>query len=224
MASKASSVTSGNKKAAGTRNNATGRDKAASEGSGVLLIAGGVLAAAYLFFSATGYLGEMLGKALFGLIGLITYALPVILIAVGVIYIRGASNERLNGSGWYLLLSILALVTLFSTARNSLTEGMEYMTYINEALSVGQNAHLGGGFVGAVLSYLLLKLGGPTLFLYFVLLVVVDLSDQDHGILPARRLGSADAKSTDRRRKHTRSRCARTDCRTRIAADVYFDA
>ena len=163
MASKASNETSGGKKAAGTRSNATGRDKAASEGSGVLLIAGGILAAAYLFFSATGYLGEMLGKALFGLIGLIAYALPVILIAVGVIYIRGASNERLNGSGWYLLLSILALVTLFSTARNSLTDGMEYMAYINDALSIGQNAHLGGGFVGAVLSYLLLKLGGPTL-------------------------------------------------------------
>ena len=83
MASKAGNETSGGKKTAATRNDATGRDKAASEGSGVLLIAGGILAAAYLFFSATGYLGEMLGKALFGMIGVIAYALPVILIAVG---------------------------------------------------------------------------------------------------------------------------------------------
>ena len=163
MASKAGNETSGGKKSTATRNDAAGRNKVASEGIGVLLIAGGILAAAYLFFSATGYLGEMLGKALFGMIGVIAYALPVILIAVGVIYIRGASNARLNGSGWYLLLSILALVTLFSTIRNALTDGMEYMAYINDALSIGQNAHLGGGFIGAVLSYLLLKLGGPTL-------------------------------------------------------------
>ncbi|HML68996.1 MAG TPA: DNA translocase FtsK [Clostridia bacterium] len=163
MASKAGNETSGGKKSTATRNDAAGRNKVASEGIGVLLIAGGILAAAYLFFSATGYLGEMLGKALFGMIGVIAYALPVILIAVGVIYIRGASNARLNGGGWYLLLSILALVTLFSTIRNALTDGMEYMAYINDALSIGQNAHLGGGFIGAVLSYLLLKLGGPTL-------------------------------------------------------------
>jgi S-DNA-T family DNA segregation ATPase FtsK/SpoIIIE len=174
LASKAGKATSGGKKSTATKNGASGRDKAASEGSGVLLIAGGILAAAYLFFSATGYLGEMLGKALFGLIGIISYALPVILIAVGVIYIRGATNDRLNGSGWYLLLSILALVTLLSTARNSLIEGMEYMPYVNDALYIGQNAHLGGGFVGAILSYPLLKLGGPTLaYILSIALLIV---------------------------------------------------
>ncbi len=176
MASKAGNGTSGGKKTAAAQKGVQGRDKAASEGSGVLLIAGGILAAAYLFFSATGYLGEMLGKALFGLIGIIAYALPVILIGVGVIYIRGASNPRLNGSGWYLMLSIFALVTLLSTIRNALTEGMEYMAYVNEALYIGQNAHLGGGLVGAILSYPLLKLGGPTLaYILSIALIIVCL-------------------------------------------------
>ena len=59
MASKAGNAKSGGKKSA-----ESGRNKVASEGIGVLLIAGGILAAAYLFFSATGYLGEVLGKAL----------------------------------------------------------------------------------------------------------------------------------------------------------------
>ncbi len=176
MASKANNETTGGKKAAAQKGAGQGRDKAASEGGGVLLIAAGVLAAAYLFFSAKGYLGEVLGKALFGMIGVIAYALPVILIGVGIIYIRGASNARLNGSGWYLLLGILALVTLLSTVRNSLAEGMEYMSYINEALSVGQNAHLGGGFIGAVLSYPLLKLGGATLaYILSIALILVCL-------------------------------------------------
>ncbi|NLI54690.1 MAG: DNA translocase FtsK [Clostridiales bacterium] len=163
MASKAVNETSSGRKAADTRKANQARDKAASEASGVLLIAAGILAAAYLFFSAAGYLGEMLGKALFGMIGVIAYVLPVILIGVGVIYIRGSANARLNGSGWYLLLSILALVTLFNTARSQPFDTVEYMDYINEALYIGQNAHLGGGFIGAVLSYPLLKLGGATL-------------------------------------------------------------
>ena len=176
MASKAGNETSGGKKTAASRKGTQERDKAASEGSGVLLIAAGILAAAYLIFSATGYLGEMLGKALFGLIGITAYALPVILIGVGVIYIRGATNPRLNGSGWYLMLSILALVTLLSTARNSFTDTMDYMAYINDALYIGQNAHLGGGFIGAVLSYLLLKLGGPTLaYILSIALIIVCL-------------------------------------------------
>ncbi len=163
MASKAVNETSSGRKSTSAKSKTPARDKVASEGSGILLIAAGILAAAYLFFSATGYLGEMLGKALFGLIGVIAYVLPIILIGVGVIYIRGATNSRLNGSGWYLLLGILALVTLLNTARGKSVEVTLYMDYINEALYVGQNAHLGGGFIGAVLSYLLLKLGGPTL-------------------------------------------------------------
>ena len=113
LASKAINESPSGQKSTGTRNNTTARDKAASEGSGVLSIAAGILAAAYLFFSAAGYLGEMLGKALFGMIGLVAYVLPVILIGVGIIYIRGSTNARLNGSGWYLLLSIFALVALF---------------------------------------------------------------------------------------------------------------
>lgn len=94
----------------------------------------------------------MLGKAMFGLLGVISYAL-VILIAVGVLYIRGSSNERLNSSGWYLMLGILALVTLLQTIRTTTYEGVLYMNYINEAFNVSQTYHMGGGFIGAVLCY-----------------------------------------------------------------------
>ena len=163
MASRNETAVSSGKKAAETRAKNRERDKRASEVSGVLLIAGGILTAAYLFFSAAGYLGEMLGKAMFGLFGVISYALPVILIGVGVIYIRGSSNERLNGTGWYLLLGILSLVTLLQTIRGTAFDGVLYMDYINEAFSVGQTAHMGGGFIGAVLSYPLLLLGGEML-------------------------------------------------------------
>lgn len=138
------------------------------------MIAGGILATAYLFFSAAGYLGEVMGKALFGLIGIIAYALPVILIVVGVLYIRGGATGRLAGSGWYLLLGILALVTLFQTFRDAPYEGVEYMTYLNSAYSVGQTARVGGGFIGAVLSYPLLLLGGKTLaYILSIALVIV---------------------------------------------------
>jgi len=163
LVSKKSSRATGASKAAETRAKNKAKEKLASEATGVLLIAAGILAAAYLIFSATGYLGEVLGKALFGLIGVITYVLPVILIGVGVVYIRGSSNSRLNNSGWWMLLGIFALVTFLQTIRTSTYDGVLYMDFINEALSVGQNAHLGGGLIGAVLGYPILLLGGKTL-------------------------------------------------------------
>ena len=138
-------------------------ERSASEVSGILLIAGGILTAAYLFFSATGYLGEVLGHALFGMIGFIAYALPVILIVVGVLYVRGSATGRLAGSGWYLLLGLFALVTLFQTIRDMPYEGVDYMKYLNDAFSAGKVARVGGGFLGAVFSYPLLLLGGKTL-------------------------------------------------------------
>lgn len=160
-------------KAAETRAKNKERDKRASEVSGVLLIGAGILAAAYLFFSATGYLGEVLGKALFGLLGVISYALPFILIGVGVIYIRGSASDRPAGSGWYMLLGILALVTLLQTIRTESYDGVLYMDYLNEAFSTGQTARMGGGFVGAVLSYPLLLLGGKTLAYTLSILMVL---------------------------------------------------
>ncbi len=139
------------------------QEKRASEVAGVLWIAAGILAAAYLFFSATGYLGEMLGKALFGLFGLVAYALPLILVGVGVVYIRGGSNTKLGGSGWAAVLGTFALVALLQIVRSAAYENTTYMNFINEAHVVGQSARIGGGFIGAVLSYPLLMLGGKTL-------------------------------------------------------------
>ncbi len=173
MASKTSGRKTGAQKAAETRAKNAAKEKLASEATGVLLVAAGILAAAYLIFSATGYLGEVLGKALFGLIGVIAYALPVILIGVGVVYMRGSSNARLNNSGWWMMLGIFALVTLLQTIRTSTYEGVLYMDFINEALHVGQNAHLGGGLLGAVIGYPILLLGGKTLAYILTLTLIV---------------------------------------------------
>ena len=161
LASKAISEKNNGRKTA--KQDVDSSERSASEVSGILLIAGGILTAAYLFFSATGYLGEVLGHALFGMIGFIAYALPVILIVVGVLYVRGSATGRLAGSGWYLLLGLFALVTLLQTIRDMPYEGVDYMKYLNDAFTAGKVARVGGGFLGAVLSYPLLLLGGKTL-------------------------------------------------------------
>ncbi len=153
----------GAKKAAAARSQKKRRETRTREIQGVALIALGVLMAAYLFFSAAGTLGEWTSAALFGLIGVTSYALPFILIAVGVINIRGGANERLDGSGWFLLLGLFALVSLIQTIHAPKISDVKWMEYIDSALNAGKTTHLGGGFLGATLAYPMLKLGGGAL-------------------------------------------------------------
>jgi hypothetical protein len=47
------------------------------------------------------------------------------------------------------------------------------MNYINEAFNVGQTYHMGGGFIGAVLCYPLLMLGGKTLAFILAISVIL---------------------------------------------------
>lgn len=140
---------------------------------GVVWIAVGVLLALYLFFSATGTLGLWLSQGLFGLFGWFAYLLPVMFIGMGLLCIKGGSNESFRGTGWLVVLGMLAIVALIQTARGQNFENIGYMPYVNEAyLSGSGTPHRGGGFVGAALSYLLLKLGGNALA-YTLLIVVI---------------------------------------------------
>lgn len=148
---------------------------------GVVWIAVGVLLALYLFFSATGTLGLWLSQALFGLFGWFAYLLPVMFIGLGLLCIKGGSNESFRGTGWLVVLGMLAIVALIQTARSQPYEDVGYMPYVNEAyLSGSGTPHRGGGFVGAALSYLLLKLGGNalayTLSIVVILIVILVIS------------------------------------------------
>ncbi len=147
-----------------------------SEIAGVLLIAAGVALGAYMIFSATGYLGELTNNFLFGLFGVATYAVPFVLLGLGILSIRGGRNARAQGSAWFAALGVLALIALMQLVRGVPYEGARYMDYINEAFTIGTDAHLGGGFVGAALCFPIQQLGGNVLaytLLIAILLIAI---------------------------------------------------
>ena len=131
--------------------------------TGVILIALGVLLGAYMFISSAGILGKWLSGVLFGLCGTVCYLLPVILIGYGYITIKGSRKKGLRGSAWFLSAGVLAVVTLMQIIFDAPFENVRYMDFINAAYSVGSVSHVGGGFVGAVLCYPILLLGGKVL-------------------------------------------------------------
>ena len=168
-----SSSRKGRKKTAASKGKRQSQDRRQREIAGIILIAAGVLLALYLFFSVTGTLGKWLSQALFGLFGWFAYLLPAVLIGMGVMSIKGSINESFRGTAWFVALGVLSIVTLIQTAHNALYEDVNYMQYIQEAFNAGSGPqHRSGGFVGAVLSYLLLLLGGKALA-YTITIVVI---------------------------------------------------
>ena len=131
--------------------------------TGVILLAVGVVLGVYMTFSATGFLGTTGLTVAFGLCGLAVYVLPFFFIGLGILSIKGGSNERLHGSGWFVVLGVLALVTLMQTVHNAPYEGVDYMHYLDTAYRVGSSEHVGGGFIGAALCYPIELLGGSVL-------------------------------------------------------------
>ena len=186
---------------------------------GIVLIALGMLIGAYMFLFPEVWLGNAILTALFTLAGAVAYALPFLLIVLGVLSIRGGTKSETRGSAWVLLLGVLALLALVQTVRTSVVAELPYMEYIAGAKDDALQ-RAGGGIVGAILCYPVLKLGGSVLayILYIAVIVasaigVTGLSIRDLSARAAEKVGSAvDSLSeriegrTERAAEHTERR------------------
>ncbi len=159
-APKPNNKSSAGSKAAATRAANAETERRQREIAGVLLIAAGVLLGIYMFVSASGVLGKWLSGVLFGLCGWIAYVLPVILIGLGVLSIQGSRRANMRGSAWFAIIGVLSIITLNQIIYDAPFKTVRYMEYLNEAYRVGSVAHMGGGFVGAVLCYPIQMFGG----------------------------------------------------------------
>ncbi|MEG1525050.1 MAG: DNA translocase FtsK [Clostridia bacterium] len=166
---------SGTRKASNTRAINREIDRRQREIAGIVLIAVGVLLGAYMFFTTAGYLGEVVMTFLFGICGIVAYGLPLVFIGMGILSIKGGSDERMRGSAWFVLLGVLALITLMQVTQNIPYRGVSYMDYLNGAYTSGTMARQGGGFVGGVLCYPIQLLGGNVLA-YTMLIALILIS------------------------------------------------
>ena len=143
---------------------------------GVLLIALGLFFAASLYIDAVGIVGKVASQICFGLFGLLTYVLPLILGVLGVLYMFASSGKR--GAYSTFVLSILAmiciLILLHANARSAVG-GVNLWNYYVDAYQFGSNLQKGGGLLGALLAYPALIFFGAagTNILFIALLVIL---------------------------------------------------
>lgn len=160
-------------KSSGSRGKDAAITRQQHEITGIILIAVGVLIGAYMFFSATGFLGQVILLVLFGLFGILAYILPLIFIGIGILSIKGGTNANLRGTTWLVVLGVLALITLMQVTKNVAYADTEYMQYLSNAYTMGSDLRQGGGFIGGALCYPLQRLGGNILAYTLLITIIV---------------------------------------------------
>ncbi len=111
------------------------------------------------FASGTGVIGKALSKVLFGLFGAGSWAMPFVLLGIGLLWRRTVREDRIAGTFIYafflfFFLSVL-LHVFFSLADPTLeTSDMKYL------ITKGASS-VGGGAVGGIVAFLLLAAIGP---------------------------------------------------------------
>ena len=128
---------------------------------GVVLVILGLLLGIFCYFGSTGLLA-VAAPLLFGLFGIATYAVPVLLVAIGVMLIllpRSDLAPRSLVCILVILLSVLGLIHVI--ACGSELVDADFGDAMSRAVVLGK-ARSGGGFFGGLVSFLFVKLAGVT--------------------------------------------------------------
>lgn len=202
----------------------------AGEITGVLLIALGLLLAAFLYFSYQAVLAEWNRVVLFGLFGLGGYLLPLLCASAGVLCIVNIEFPRKSlAMGGGLCWGLLAFLELCS-ARVFAADAIGFFPYLGQCFQNGRALH-GGGIFGGILSYpverLLGKTGGlillGTLVLVFLLLIT-RFSIREAASMLGGKLRDASASAAAARRERSERQAASIKEAARDADALYTES
>jgi len=123
---------------------------------GIIILLLGILSIISLFSNKTGIIGVVLRKICFALMGFGGYVFPLVIIAIGILFIINKIDNDNKLKSLYLLIIFLCFLILLDI------KSIDETTFTNrilETLELSENG-TGGGIVGAALGFLFLKLFG----------------------------------------------------------------
>jgi len=147
----------------------------ANEIFGVLLIALGVLSIIAVYLNLDSVFGNGIQDIIFGLFGATGFAMPAILIAVGVLVIAA---RRKNANPGKLLLIVLVLFFVMSLFHIGIADqiGVDtgFKNYASDSYLIGSTDLAGGGIVGSLLVFpSVMYLGVPGSYIALITAIVV---------------------------------------------------
>lgn len=157
--SKSAAGASGSRKNYSTAGNARERSGLGRDIAGIVLIVFGVLLAIFCYFGSSGLL-SVLASFMFGLFGVVAYAIPVLFVLLGVLFIALPESDLRPGTIVclaFIFHALLGIVHVFALHGNF--NGAKFGEAISSAYKLG-SAHHGGGFFGGAVAYLFVALFG----------------------------------------------------------------
>ncbi len=147
------------------------------EFKGVILIAIAIALAIAVYSDGMGMVGGFIKKLMLGLTGVFAYALPPLLLIIGVFLIADFKSNTFANLSTFYVIGFVSLVSLIHTISfDSLNIASKYPSFIEQSYLAGANQHFGGGAFGALLSHPINFLMGKTgCYLIFILGLVLSL-------------------------------------------------
>ena len=177
---------------------------------GILLCALGIFSTFCIFTDFVGVVGELWGKLLFGLLGIVAYAMPVLFIMLGIISIL-AYNKKPNALKIFaVIMGVVAIFVLIHTLYAQYSNRFllnDFGTVISTSWDEGVVNRIGSGIIGGLLFsafYFLIDIVGCIILslalLVISLLLLTNLSLKKQGEKVKRYVDNAVKKSATKKK------------------------
>ncbi len=141
---------------------------------GVLLIALGLFLGASLYSDAVGLAGNAISGFLFGMAGLVAYAIPAVILVGGILVIVFSEKPPQALTAFLVVVFFIALLSTLHIGVRGTIENVKVFEYYKDAYLYAQSYHAGGGLLGALFAYpSLLLLGQIGSYILFVALMLI---------------------------------------------------
>lgn len=138
---------------------------------GITIITFGLLSAISLFSNRTGIVGSILRNIYFTLMGFGGYIFPLIIMAIGVLFIINRIDFNNDKKSFYLICIFLCFLILLDINN---VNGSNLTVKFSNSLELSQK-RLGGGLIGSLFGFLIYKLFGSIGSNIVVILIVTIL-------------------------------------------------
>ena len=139
---------------------------------GIMIMSLGLLSAISLLSYKTGIIGKFLRNSFFMLFGFGAYVFPIIIIAIGLLFIINKSDLNGDKKTIYIFILFLIFIILINIKNHDLES---FTSNINYSLELSKKG-LGSGIIGAIFGYVFLKLFGSIgsyIILFFITFISI---------------------------------------------------
>ena len=127
----------------------------------IILFVAGLLSAVLIYFKS-GYMGQSLNSVLGGIFGLSQYIIPIGIIAIAIKLVRNTKDYVISKLMQYCIVvgCVSAVLSIYEVAvTKALTMNQDFQSVLERGYYLGSN-NRGGGIIGAIIAYPLVKLLG----------------------------------------------------------------